>query len=338
MKTINNAYGGNMLCNYIEDISEYLKSPLKNNIIEIPPSLGTGFIKNLFLEKGFCLRYFNIKLKEDLVFKWESESVAGEQVEQVFKLIVYLESTNNTELVSKQNISQSYDTENSIVLYTTDYQRSGIIKKNTQVNRIIFFFTKNWLAENFIEASDKINETIFDLVQKHKPAFISEKMSNSKLVHANELASGLCMENFPLIQIKTKGLVLLNSFLNKLVTKNTEIFNLDQSSYHPEIKKIENRLNDFLYKSMPALAELAAEFNMSKATLQRHFKNVYGKSIYNYYLEKKIALGKNLIMEKDKTISEIAYSLGYNKINSFSKAFKKQYGILPSEVNYLEAS
>ncbi len=112
MKTINNAYGGNMLCNYIEDIAEYLKSPLKNNTIEIPESLGIGCIKNLFLEKGFCLRYFNFILKEDLVFKWAADSVGSEQL---FKLIVYLENTNSTELVSKQDISHVYDTENSTI-------------------------------------------------------------------------------------------------------------------------------------------------------------------------------------------------------------------------------
>jgi len=84
---------------------------------------------------------------------------------------------------------------------------------------------------------------------------------------------------------------------------------------------------------MPSISELASEYNLSPSTLNRHFKIVYGKNIQTYYLANKMAVGKSLIISKGKTISEIAYALGYSKINSFSKAFKKQYGILPKEVN-----
>jgi len=96
---------------------------------------------------------------------------------------------------------------------------------------------------------------------------------------------------------------------------------------------VEQRLQDFLLTSMPSIAELSAEFNMSPSTLQRHFKIVYRKNIYQYYLEQKLAIGKDLIASKKKTISEVAYMLGYNKINSFSKAFKKYFGMLPKDVN-----
>jgi AraC-like DNA-binding protein len=180
---------------------------------------------------------------------------------------------------------------------------------------------------------------ITELVKKHKPTFIAEKMERSQIIHANELATEMSKNQFPLINIKTKGLILLTSFLNNLVSANTSNHKqADQALFYPEIKQVENRLNDYFDKQMLSISELAAKSNMSTSKLQRGFKMVYGKSIYAYYLEKKLALGKSLIISREKTISEIAYSLGYNKINSFSKAFKKHYGVLPKDVSYRQAS
>lgn len=335
MKVTNPAFNANMPCNYIEDISEYLKSPVKNNTIQVPESFGTGFITNLFLEKGFFVRYFHFTPKQDFVFKWASEPADSESI---FKLITYLEDINNTEVVTSNKNTHAYETENSTILYSTEFLRSGVIPKGTLVNRMIFFFTKSWLEENFSEASERIFEIVCELVKKHKPTFISEKMNKSQLLLAHELAAELNKDNFPLIHIKTKGLMMLNSFLDKLVSENPGDVIVNQTLYYTQIKKIASRLNDYLDKPMPNIEELAAEFNLSKGTLQRHFKIVYGKAIYTYYLEKKLALGKALIIAKEKTISEIAYSLGYNKINSFSKAFKKHYGILPKDLNYRQAS
>jgi AraC-like DNA-binding protein len=71
---------------------------------------------------------------------------------------------------------------------------------------------------------------------------------------------------------------------------------------------------------------------MSDSNLKRHFRIVYGKNIYEYYLEKKMSLAREMILNEENTVSVVAYSLGYEKVSSFSKAFKKMYGVLPSNL------
>jgi AraC-like DNA-binding protein len=85
---------------------------------------------------------------------------------------------------------------------------------------------------------------------------------------------------------------------------------------------------------MPCQAQLAAEFNLSTSTLKRHFRKVYGKNAYIYYQEKRLAVGRKMLENEHKTISEVAFILGYNKTNSFSKAFRKYFGFLPRELKY----
>ncbi|RYY66784.1 MAG: AraC family transcriptional regulator, partial [Chitinophagaceae bacterium] len=174
------------------------------------------------------------------------------------------------------------------------------------------------------------------LTESNRPSFIPELMGYSYYSVVREIAKEMDKDIFPFIHIKTKSLYLLNEFLDKVVKDDKERPFEQKSLYYDVIIVVEQRLQEYLLTNMPSIALLSAEFNMSASTLQRHFKIVYGKNIYQYYLEQKLAIGKELIASRRKTISEVAYMLGYNKINSFSKVFKKHFGILPKDINSIK--
>ncbi|MEO6540079.1 MAG: AraC family transcriptional regulator [Ferruginibacter sp.] len=315
----------------MEALSNQLNVPIKNNCIQVPGSIGTGFIKNLLIDEGFCIRYYHFTLNRDLVVNWNTGS---ETNEPIFRLIFFLEGVpKDLESGDLNKGCHLFETANSAILYSSDFNRIKIIKATRPVNRMVFLFTKKWLQENFNEASEKIVNMVNVLIKKNQPTFIIEEMDRTHYIFAHELAKEMNQDNFPLIHVKTKSLVLLNDFLNRIVSRGINNINGDQTLYYPEIIKVESTLRQYYNRPMPSISELASEFNLSPSTLKRHFKIVYGKNIQNYYLANKMAIGKSLIISKSKTISEIAFSLGYSKLNSFSKAFKKQYGILPKEVN-----
>ena len=76
------------------------------------------------------------------------------------------------------------------------------------------------------------------------------------------------------------------------------------------------------------LEELAPKFNYNYGYLSGLFKRTTGKTLSEYHQRRKMETGKALILENKKSISEIAEMLGYS-LYSFSKAFKKTYGISP---------
>ena len=336
MKLFEHSHTGNSMYSYMELLSTRLNAPMENNTIQVPVSMGNGFIKHCPIEDGICLRYYHFSLHNDLEFNWLADD---EKSEPVFKLVFFLEATpGNRESFISGKTNHYYKEENSTILYSTDFIRTGIIKQGTVVNRMVLLFTKNWLQVNFSEASELIFNTINMLLYSKKPTFIMQEMDRSHYIFAYELAKELRLPNFPLIHIKTRALTLLNNFLDKVVASNSDNVNIDQTLYYPEITKVETVLRQSFDKPMPSISKMASEFNLSSSTLKRHFKMVYGKTIQTYYLANKMAIGKALIIAKSKTISEIAYTLGYTKVNSFSKAFKKQYGLLPKEVNIHSSS
>lgn len=319
------------LYNYMQNVASKLECGSVNDIIEIPSDKGKGFVKSFFVEEGFCMGYYHFCMNEDVHYKWTNDS--EESGEQLFKLIFRLKNSEYMQPEDDGSCTRNFGTQDSTILYSTDFERTVFVPQHRWYNAIGMIFSETWLQQNFREASKSIHDIVHLLIRKNKPTFISETMDPEHYDIVRALAREMTKKEFAPIHVKTKSLLLVNDFLDRIVSRKTSEINSNQTLYQAEMQKVEGRLSDFFNKPFPNLNQLAKEFNMSTATLKRHFKIVYGKSIHQYYLEKKLAIGKEMIESKKKSISEIAYTLGYNKINSFSKVFRKYYGKLPKEMN-----
>ena len=76
---------------------------------------------------------------------------------------------------------------------------------------------------------------------------------------------------------------------------------------------------------------LADRFYMSKYHMMRIFKSETGYSIHQYISEKRILLARNYIMS-GMPATTACLECGFKDYSSFSRAFKNQLGVLPSEV------
>ena len=92
-------------------------------------------------------------------------------------------------------------------------------------------------------------------------------------------------------------------------------------------KIIQDNLEDE-YFSVEKMAELLL---MSRVQLFRKLKNTTGKSPSVHLSEARLIKSRELLKDSAKTISEIAYQVGFSDPNYFSKAYKKQFGNKPSE-------
>ena len=98
---------------------------------------------------------------------------------------------------------------------------------------------------------------------------------------------------------------------------------------NPEILcfQVMSYIDTHIYK-LKNLEELAPKFNYNYGYLSGLFKRTTGKTLSEYHQNRKMETGKALVLENKKSIGEIAEMLGYN-LYSFSKAFKKAYGVSP---------
>lgn len=76
------------------------------------------------------------------------------------------------------------------------------------------------------------------------------------------------------------------------------------------------------------LAEIAG---ISTVYFRKLFKNAYGVSPMSYIQSIKIKRAKEMLESDYSSITDIAYSLGYNNIYDFSRSFKKHTGVSPTQ-------
>jgi AraC family transcriptional regulator, transcriptional activator of pobA len=97
------------------------------------------------------------------------------------------------------------------------------------------------------------------------------------------------------------------------------------------------RLNEYFGKGesekdgLPTVNFMATQLNLSPKYLSDLLKQETGKTALELIHLYVISEAKNLLVAGDKSISEIAYQLGFENPPYFSRLFKKEVGISPKE-------
>lgn len=79
----------------------------------------------------------------------------------------------------------------------------------------------------------------------------------------------------------------------------------------------------------PTIEQLARETGLNQLKLKRGFKNLFGVSVYALFQRERMERARKLLLQY--SVTETAMQLGYSNFSHFSTAFRKQFGILPSE-------
>ena len=80
-----------------------------------------------------------------------------------------------------------------------------------------------------------------------------------------------------------------------------------------------------------SLEEIAQKCNMKYDVFRKQFKKVFGYSLEKYRIHLRMLEAKKLLSNKDMTIKDIAYTLGYCDDFAFCKQFSKFEGITPGK-------
>jgi AraC family transcriptional regulator, transcriptional activator of pobA len=82
---------------------------------------------------------------------------------------------------------------------------------------------------------------------------------------------------------------------------------------------------------LPSVAYCAQEFNLSPGYFGDLVKKETGKSAQDYIQAKLIDIAKGRIFDHSKSLSQIAYELGFKYPQHFARVFKQKVGMSPNE-------
>jgi AraC-like DNA-binding protein len=63
----------------------------------------------------------------------------------------------------------------------------------------------------------------------------------------------------------------------------------------------------------------------------RYFRDTMGTSFIDYLKDYRLAMAARLLSASDASILEIAEDVGFESLSYFNRAFKKRYGMTPTQ-------
>ena len=98
----------------------------------------------------------------------------------------------------------------------------------------------------------------------------------------------------------------------------------------PKLKKVLTFIREN-YDAQISLKDMSATINMSTKYFCYFFKNMTGHTPNNYLNLYRIERAAQKLISTDESITEIAFSCGFNDLSYFIKAFKQSKGISPGK-------
>ena len=169
----------------------------------------------------------------------------------------------------------------------------------------------------------------------HEALFLSEK-EEAVLIHILQTIQQECQSN---IDTFTKSIVVshIETLLNYADRFYHRQFITREKAHHELLERFETALADHFDNTnlvpagLPSVSEIAGTLHLSPKYLSSMLKILTGQNAQQHIHEKLIEKAKEKLSTTHLSVSEIAYQLGFEHLQSFSKLFKNKTNQSPLE-------
>ncbi|MGS0523941.1 ATP-binding protein [Zobellia nedashkovskayae] len=313
-------------------------------VVKSKPNKGTNFVVRLPLDKETFMNIPEVSIKEVsesdfLVRSSETESFAigiNDEIldEDVSKsrpklpILLMVDDNADIRMLVKQALDSDY------VIYEAENGKQALKMAKSLMPNIILtdILMPVMNGTEFAEKLKTDKETShIPIVMLTAKASEESEIENLKMGVEGYIRKPFDME---LLQLTLSNILKQRDELRKQFTRNitlqpTEITvtSVDESFLQTAIEIVEKHMMNTDFN----VEMLVKEMGYSRSNLYMKFKEITGLSSSEFIRNIRLKRAVQLFEQSDLSVKEIMYKTGFNTASYFSKCFKKQFGVIPSE-------
>ena len=313
---------------FIDDWAQFLKLKPDDHLLLLPPALGKGYFYGRIINEAMSFLVMNAKFNDDITLDRKASHETN--------LLLYFLQVNVSGYcrvvsdIDKVEYSGSIK-RRTIFLSSTNYPLRVTYSNGTQLKLIGVHF-KSSIARKFLK------KDVFHHVKEYSQVRLKDldKKSISKDEDSllKEIFQTDLTNEFGRMVLYNRILLLVEKILNRFLLNELPIGKTKRLKEKDMdgLKEVEFILSEKELEKFPSVKDLSRIALMSSSKLKNRFKEVYGMKLYEFYNYNRLLKAKKWLEAGDTSAKEAAYRIGFSNLSNFSKAFKKEFDLLPSQV------
>jgi AraC-like DNA-binding protein len=310
---------------FITQFAEQIKMPIKDNLLEIPKSMGEGFVRKITFDNDFRLLIHQYTLKEDFIIQRNPTLNMND-----FLSIFFYSNEQSLEMKYNEdgNIPFSQSSNSAVQVTTNDLSSTIRFPANTRTQYMVIGITAFKLKT--LLSIENANSTIKTITTEKASFLFFESMDAEMKLLLKNIANTTMKDALSDFYVQIKVLELLYLIFRRLSVRENKSHRSINNTDAEKLMMVRNEiLNDL--SSPPVLNELSQMAAMSGTKLNQLFKQTFGDSIFNYFQKARMEEAAFLLKQANRSVSETGYELGFSNLSHFSRLFEKHYGMTPKK-------
>ncbi|MBB6459450.1 helix-turn-helix domain-containing protein [Flammeovirga kamogawensis] len=284
-----------------------------------------GHIFPIELEKGLFAFVMNIKFNDEIHVIYQYDEIENYHFRGgVFLSQNFSNITKDKFFKKKENFN-----DNGFYISSVASNINHKIQKGNEGFRIFYFFSKE-VVEKYVNNDVKNyffkNNSFYNFFDGFKDLPLYKNILK-ELFSYPEARRETALK----MHAHSSFLMMLNNLSSMF-----ESHKYDLSAFHvdPNLLETLHQVKDEIlldFSTKPNIEEISKRHGIHLNKFEEAFQAVFGFTIYNFYLNKRIEFAEHLLVSEHYSIKEIAYDLGFSDTPHFSRSFKKQFSKTPSQ-------
>jgi len=313
---------------FIDDWGRFLKIKPDHHLLMFPSSFAKGYFYGKMMNEAMSFLVVNAKFNQHIIVDRKPLNDTG-----LILQFLQIDYRGKCELSTDVDNAKYHGNikQRCVFLSSPNYPLRMNYSKGTHMRCIAVYF-KSQLLNKFLK------KDILYHLQEYSQMRLKGLDKRSITVDENKLLREIfnadLETSFGKFVLYNRVLLLTENIIQRFLltklpeSKTEKLREKDMDA----LKDVEFVLSGKDLDKFPSVKELSRVALMSSTKLKKRFKEIYGMKLYEFYNYNRLSKARQTIESGESTIKDAAYRSGYSNLSNFSKAFKKEFGISPSEV------